>query len=475
MNETFVESTESRHPEWKYASNASFQLPATLLPATLSVFLFFYYEAVLGLNAWYVFLALTIWTVYDAVNDPFIGFLVDRNTKLTRRFGRRFPWIVIGIAPWCLSLYLVFSAPDIDTSTNPWPVFLWLLFSLILFDTFGTLVHVNLGVLRPDLFRTEEERRLLTKYFMPIDMVAVALGMLIPPLFLGAGAEREEFAFMGAMVGFIALIAAIIFLPGAREDKVVIDRYFTAEYERMSFFTGVKEVVKQKSWRVQFVFVVAWMASTDLMIGNSIYLVIFVLRASPDEIILVFAVFLLGALISIPFWITLVKKMQNNKKVAIIGGFSSSVAMIPMSFFQTLTDLLVILFILGFCCGSLWAFIYTIIDSNVMDDYAVRTKKNQKAILGGATAFFRRFSATLDEFVIALVHTLTGFKAGYNTYEELAGAVDDISLVLLGIRLLAGVIPAIIMFTGTLIFWKYYPLTQDIVLKNKEELKKLGF
>lgn len=475
MNDVYIEGFESRHSGWKYASNALNQFPASLLPATLSVFLFFYYEAVLGLNAWYVFLALSIWTVYDAVNDPLIGFLVDRNTKLTRRFGRRFPWIVIGIAPWCLSLYLVFSAPVVEGSTNPWPTFWWLLFSLILFDTFGTLVSVNLGVLRPDLFRTEEERRLLSKYFMPIDMVAVALGMLIPPLFLGGGAGREGFAFMGAMVAFIALITCILFLPGAREDKVMIDRYFTADHERMNFFKGVKEVVKQKSFLVHFVFVVAWIASTDMLIGNSIYLVIFVLRASPDEITIVFAVFLLGALISTPFWLILLKKMKDNKKVAVIGGFASSAAMVPMTFFQTMIDLLIILFILGFCCGSLWAFIYTIIGSNVQDDYAVRTEKNQKAIIVGASVFFRRFAGTLDELIIAIVHTLTGFKAGYHTYEELAGAVDDINLVLLGIRLLAGVIPAIIMFIGTLVFWKYYPLTQDVVLKNKEALEKLGF
>ncbi|MHA1255954.1 MAG: MFS transporter, partial [Promethearchaeota archaeon] len=267
---------------------------------------------------------------------------------------------------------------------------------------------------------------------------------------------------------------SILFLPGAREDKVMIDRYFTGDHERMKFFKGVKEVVKQKSFLVHFVFVVAWIASTDMLIGNSIYVVIFVLRASPDEITLIFAILLIGALISTPFWLILLKKMKDNKKVAVIGGFASSAAMVPMTFFQTMIDLLIILFILGFCMGSLWAFIYTIIGSNVQDDYAARTGKNQKGIIVGASVFFRRFAGTLDELIIAIVHTLTGFKAGYHTYEELAGAVDDINLVLLGIRLLAGVIPAIIMFIGTFVFWRYYPLTQEEVLKNKKKLKELG-
>lgn len=361
MNEIYVESTESRHPQWRYASNAFFQFPVSLLSSTIAVFLFFYYEAVIGLNAWYIFFAVTIWTIWDAVNDPLIAFLVDRNTRLTRRFGRRFPWIVIGIAPWCLCLYLIFSAPDVNASTDPWTIFWWLLISLILFDTFTTLVSVNLSVLRPDLFRTEEERRQMSKYFMPIDMVAIALALMIPPLFLGAGANRESFAYMGAMVAFIALIGGILFLPGAKEDKIVIDRYFTGEYETMNFFTGMKEVLKLKSFWVYFVFLTAWVASTNLMMGNTIFLTVYVVRASPDEVTFLFASMILGALISTPFWIWALKKMNNNKKLVTIGGFSVSASMVPITFFQTMIDLLIILFILGFCLGSLWAFIYSIL------------------------------------------------------------------------------------------------------------------
>ena len=475
MNEVFEESKESRHPEWKYASSASFNFPTTLVMSTLAIFLFFYYEAVLGLNAWYIFLAVTLWTVFDAINDPFIAFLVDRNTKLTRRWGRRFPWIVIGIAPWCLSLYLVFSAPDVDASTNPWILFWWLLISLIIFDSFRTLVAVNVGVLRPDLFRTERERQKMSKYFMPIDMVAQVLGLMIPPLFLVGGAGREGFAFMGAMIAFIALIGGILFLPGAKEDKIVIDRYFSGEYEKMSFFKGMKEVVKLKSFQVHLVFVTAWVASTEMLMGNAIFMTIFVLRASPDEVTFIFAALLGGAFISIPFWYTLLKKMENNKKMCAIGGFSVSAAMVPLSFFQTIIDFLILLFIFGFCAGSLWAFIYTILGANVQDDYAAKTGKNQKAILVGTGVFLGRLAATIDELIIATVHTLTGFKPGYDTYEGLAGAVSDIELVIWGLRLLGGVIPAIIMFIGTFIFWKYYPLTQEEVLKNKKILEELGF
>ncbi|MBD3255200.1 MAG: MFS transporter [Candidatus Lokiarchaeota archaeon] len=475
MKEQIAENSESRHPTWKYASNATFQFTVTILTTTVGVFLFFYYEAVLGLNAWLIFLALSIWTVYDAINDPLIGYLVDTNTKLTKRFGRRFPWIVIGIVPWCLSLFLVYTAPDINAATNPWPIFFWLLISLIIFDTFGTLVNVNIQALRPDLFRTEDERRKLSSFYMPIDMIAIALGLLLPPLFLGGGTGREAFAFMGAMIAVIAIVSAILFIPGAREDKVVIERYYTEEYERMSFFKGMKEVIKQKSFITYFIMLTCFLSATNLLLGNAIYLTTFVIQADPDTVTIIFAIFLLGALVSVPFWIKLLKIMQNNKKLITIGGISISIMLFPISFFVTLVDLLIMMFILGFCLGSMWAFIYTIIQANVVDDYVVRTKKNQKAILIGVSVFLQRLAATIDELLIAVVHEMTGFVAGQATYSELASATADIALVLWGIRLLSGVIPGLIMLLGTLIFWKYYPLTQDIVIKNKEELLKLGF
>jgi len=46
--------------------------------------------------------------------------------------------------------------------------------------------------------------------------------------------------------------------------------------------------------------------------------------------------------------------------------------------------------------------------------------------------------------------------------------------VLLGIRLLSGLIPAIVMLAGVLVFWKFFPLTKEIVLENKAKLEELG-
>ena len=478
MNESSVENIEvSRHPKWKFASNATYQFTATFLGATQAVFLMAFYTF-LGLNPWLVVLAMVLFTIYDALNDPIVGYLLDRNTRLTRRWGRRFPWIVIGVAPWCLAIWLLFSAPPVATAGSG-VVFLWLLVSLFLFDTFGTLVVVNISSLRPDLFRTEGERRTLSGFFAFFDMIAQVFGMLIPPLFLGAGNYRGDFAFMGAMIASIALISGILFLPGMREDKIVIDRYFSADYERMGIFKGAKEVYTQKSFIFFFIGILSFHTATSLMTGNALFWISFVMRASPDDLTIIFAALLGGALISIPFWRYVLNRMNNAKRVLSIGGFLLAISLTPLSFISDLYIGLIPTFIVGFCMGAMWSFFFPVIEANVMDDYVVRTGKNQKGVLAGFSSILHRLTAFLDEVIIATVFTLTGFIEGNTTYAELSTAVTlaggDINLVIWGIRLMMGIIPTVILLIGTLIFWKYFPLTPEKVLENKQKLIELGF
>lgn len=477
MSDTEIK-VESRHRWWRYASNGTYQVTATVIGATQALYLYFYYRQVVGLSTGLIILALLIFTIYDAINDPIIGFLVDRNTRLTKRWGRRFPWIVIGIIPWTLALFLIFSAPTLDP-LNQWPVFLWMLFSLVIFDTFGSLVGINVSALRPDLFRTEEEREKLTWWWTPLDMIAQALGFLIPPLFISGGNTMANFALMGAMMATISLISAILFLPGTMEDKIVKDRYFTGEYESFKFFSGIKEVLKSKSFMVFFIALTVFNIATNLLMGNAAFVNNFLLKYAPGDEFIIFVVFIVGAFVSFPFWIIYLKRIKNNKKVLVIGGFLLSFALFPLSFFRTEIDLFIMLFILGLTMGSMWAFFYTIIQASVVDDFVAKTRKNQKGILLGVSTLLGRLVATIDEGILALVNWATGFPEGVSTYTELVNEITllggDLGLALLGLRLLFGIIPSVILLAGTIVFWKYFPLTQDKVLENKKILEELGF
>jgi len=287
MNETitFTEIEGTRHSKLTFLSNAFGLLCSTLIGAVQG-FTLFYYEAVVGLDALFIAIAMTIFLVYNAINDPIFGFLIDRNLRFTRKWGRRFPWIVVAIGPWVLSIFLLFSVPNtIDGTTNPGAAFGWLLLSLVLLDTFGTLVNINYKAIQIEKFRTEYERNRFTKYYAPLDILAIVLGMLLPPLFTDMipGDPRGSYSTMAAILAIIALIFGILSLPGNREDKIMIDRHFSPEsVKRMNFFKVFKEAVKTKSYAVWFLFGICNGIWISLVVANMLYVTTFVLQVGGD-------------------------------------------------------------------------------------------------------------------------------------------------------------------------------------------------
>ncbi|MCP4763471.1 MAG: MFS transporter [archaeon] len=470
-------SKKSKPSKLAFFSSGLAQLPSSMMGAVMSGFLMIYYETVIGLNSYYVFLAMAIFSVYNAINDPLFAFLIDRNMKFTRKYGRRFPWIMISIVPWSLALFLMFNVPDIDVENNPWAVFGWLLFTLFMIDTFGTLRGMNIGAVRTELFRTREDRRKHSKYYTPIDIIAVVVGMLLPTLIEDLFPDkRTGYEATGLIIALISLVVSILILPGFREDKEMIDRYFVdEESEPMSFIKTLKEVVKLKSFIVFFIYSLCYSITLALIVPNLNYLGTFVLQGEVS-VFLILIIYLSFTLISIPFWLIYLRKTKNLKKVLVVGGIFFVIALIPLTFFVGKYDLMVYTAILGFANGSTSALISPVLFPSVVDDFVVKTGKNQKAMLFGISAFLGRLVSTIDEGIIALVHNLSGFVEGNESYAEMAAvvSVETMGNIQLGIRLLMGVIPATVLLIGTLVFWKFFPLTTEKIQENKERLHELN-
>ncbi|MFX1567399.1 MAG: MFS transporter [Promethearchaeota archaeon] len=471
-----IEETQtSRHSFWTYVSFGTYNILWTIPVSTMDVFMFFYYHTVIGLAPIWILLCVFINTIWDSFNDPLIGWLTDRNFKWTKKWGRRFPWIAIGFIPQSLALIMIFSAPQADP-TNPLPIMLWLILSFFLYDLFITLVNVHVAILRADKFRTELERRKFSGSWGVFEMTATVIGMMLPPLLLFFGPTRLSYTVMASILSLITIIFGITFLPGAREDKTIIDRYYSRDYKPLKVFKGLRLVLKQKSFTALYAAYIAFLCSTTIIIAMVSYTITFVMRSdNPDVMTLIYAVLLLGTLISIPIWLKILKKLNNNKKTYLIGSFVLCCFILPLTFFQTYIDLMIIAFLTGFGTGCVLTIGIPVLYSNTQDDFVVRTGKNQKGILVGTWEILGLLTSFIDEALITLVFTLTGFNAGLKNYTALVASGANVNLVIWGIRLLLGVIPMLVLLAGTLVFWKFYPLTQEKVLENKAKLKKLGF
>jgi GPH family glycoside/pentoside/hexuronide:cation symporter len=469
------EST-SRHGFFTYFSFGTYNITWTIPTATMNLFMYFYYHTKIGLEPGLIFTVIAINTVWAALNDPLIGWITDRNFKWTRKWGRRFPWIVIGFIPQSLSLIMIFSAPPLDPA-NPLPVMLWLLLSLFVFDLFITLVDIHAAMLRADKFRTIKERRLLSYSWTPFDMLAQVLGMMLPPLLFFFGDTPLSYTVMAAIIATIAIVFGIIFvIRGAREDETIIDTYYSTDYKSLNIFKALWKVISQRSFVGLYIGYVAFLTATTIMTNMIAYLVTFIFGSDdPDAMIPFLALFLGGALISVLLWLPILKRMKNNKRTYFIGSFILCALIVPLTFFQGDIDLMIIMFFVGIGTGSVWSIGMPVLYSDAQDDYMVRTGVHRKGMLVGTWAVIGLLTAFIDEALITWVFTITNFAPGIETLAELQLLYSPagVALVQMGIRWLLGIIPATVLLIGTVLFTIIYPLTPEKVLENKAKLKEL--
>lgn len=87
------------------ASNFFFQ--------TFNIFLLYYYTDVFGLAPAAVGTMFLVARFWDAVNDPLMGVMADRNNS---KYGKYRPYLLWVAIPYGVLGYLIFANPDLGSS-----------------------------------------------------------------------------------------------------------------------------------------------------------------------------------------------------------------------------------------------------------------------------------------------------------------------------------------------------------------------
>jgi len=80
----------SKHSKKGMASYGCAKALNEFFNSAFFAFNFFFYEVEIGLSVWYVGLALIIFAIWNAINDPLAGNLTDRPFRFTKKWVEDF-------------------------------------------------------------------------------------------------------------------------------------------------------------------------------------------------------------------------------------------------------------------------------------------------------------------------------------------------------------------------------------------------
>ena len=184
MSETSSKTDFSQYDGWErrnkshltMASYAFGSFAVELISNSFGGLYFFFYETELSLGPLFILVANVLFAIYNAVNDPLIGYLSDRANT---RWGRRKPFIMLGTIP-ILILYIIIWLPPLPAGGNEIFTFLYLLLMLILYDTFYTMVALPYDSLFPELYTSVKERSQVNTIRQVLSVVGLLAAALVP-------------------------------------------------------------------------------------------------------------------------------------------------------------------------------------------------------------------------------------------------------------------------------------------------------
>lgn len=460
-------ASEIRHSRLNIVSYSMSDFIYEIFAISFGAYVFYYYEAEIGLESWLAALGFIVYAIWNAINDPLVGYICDRPFFFTRKWGRRFPWIIGSMFPTILIYVLLFSPPNVDPATGGWIIFGWLVLATCLFDTALSFWIVNYAALFADKFRNLDERRTAGGILMILAYIGIAVGSLIPPFIVQYGV-KESFLNQAWALVIIALIGGVFAIPGLREDKEVVEKYIKSYESRKetgdkaTTFMTFKHALKHKNFIVYILLFLGYSILRACLVGSLQYGLRFVLKLPAVYSTILMGAYLISSLISTPILAVIGKKKADNRKIMLIGALISCVFALPMALFADLISWTILLICWGVGIAAMFV-VKSPLLADIIDESVIQTGERNEGLYNGVSMFIMRFSTVAQAIIFAVVHTLTGFEEGADVQSELA-----ITGILIGMAL----IPSLFLLAGTLIFWKFYDLSPGKIQENRLRLKE---
>ena len=442
----------------------------TYLMIAFNNFVWTFYEGELGLisivSLWPIYMAIanTLYIIWSMLINPVIGYLTDKPFKWTKKRGFHTPWIIIGAIPTIILFFFLFTPPQVSGIESVLPILIYYVIFVFLYDMSYSLLQTHSFGAFAAHFRGDTTRRkggILTQVFT---LIANFLAITIWSLVIDPG-NPTSFT-IAAFISIIILLCSLaVFIPGSKETKVIKERFIVGHdnSDKTSFFKTMKMGLKQKNFMLAVFSYLTFMTAFGLMSMNAVNFVDDVLQEGQYIRSIGSILMLLSSFITMPIWARLAKRIGHSNTYAI--GLASYGVSLLLNLFIVNAFQFYLTSILNGVSGSLFLIMLSPVLADCYDEIAVKTKKHHQTTLLGIRNFFVRTSVIIQSFTIAIIHALT-------IYDPLD--VSHQFNVLVGLRIIQGLIPFLFCSVGALIFYKWFDLKGIKKQEVTHKLRELG-
>ena len=426
-------------------------------------FLMIYFTDVVGINPAFVGTLFLMARLWDAINDPIMGMIVD-NTR--SRFGKFRPWIFIGTILNSVVLFLLFRKPDLEGTS----LYLYYSVMYILWGMTYTIMDIPYWSMIPTLATTKEDREKISV----VPRIFASLGGLTVTTFgialvnkLGNGNQIKGFEYFALGIVIIFIISTIVTCINVKEKTQV-----QVNNEKVNIKQAFN-ILKQNDQLLVFIgIVLAYNLAMQLAGGAAIYYFKYVAgKESLFSLYSFFKVAEIGGLMLFPVVTRKIGRQQVFRMATILPMFGLITLFIsgliaPQSILFISVSAVLLNLGSGFLLGST-----TVMLADIVDYCEYKLGSRNESIIFSAQTLLVKLASALSGWLIGVGLSLIGY---------VAGAAVQSNITIIGIRVIMTIIPSIVALVMYVIYKSKYKINGSFhdeilqVIGSRKKVKVLN-
>ncbi len=371
-----------------------------LVYGLMTTYLLVFYTDVFALPAAAVGTIFLVARIWDALDDPVVGFVVDNTHS---RWGRFRPYLLFG--PFALGaiVVLVFAAPDLSPTAR----LVWAFVTYLAWGIAFTFIDVPFWSLSAALTQDVRERSVLITFARTVataSIIAISVAALPLVEALGGGDDRRGWRLTAVVVAVAAVVATLVCFAGVREREPVAGRQRTRPRDVVALF--------RTNGPLRLVLLSMFLG--DTLLALKIALVYYYLRYNLDAEDLIpaflglYAVATIGGSLSTPR----LARRFGKRQVAIAAALATAAASLAL-FFVGYSDLvpLLVLGALGGVADGLGDVSRTSMLADTVDYGQWSTGKRQEGMVFATNIFKTKVASAVAGAAAAFTLAAAGYVA----------------------------------------------------------------